>query len=281
MEPPAVARPIVRARATERRCPDELAPPARPGGGLPMRATARHRARPVRRTCPGPRRPPVPPTRAVRRTPPLRRTPPARQAPPPRTSRTCTATPPTPGTSPSGGTSTASTTSPGGPSAAALPPRLRTRLLSGGLTVRLAERCDRVVACDRVESAVATARERTSALPHVDVRHLTVPDQWPSGGFDLIVLSELLYYSDAPPSTASWTSPPVPWSPAAPGHGPLEPPGTRPPGDGRHARPYGRRRPRTDADGGPPRGRLRAPGVRAHRTRRRGRPLAGRARRTV
>lgn len=68
----------------------------------------------------------------------------------------------------------------------------------GELTVRLAERCDRVVACDRVESAVAAARERTSALPHVDVRHLTVPDQWPSGGFDLIVLSELLYYFDAP-----------------------------------------------------------------------------------
>ncbi|MFJ1803592.1 class I SAM-dependent methyltransferase [Streptomyces sp. NPDC088180] len=66
----------------------------------------------------------------------------------------------------------------------------------GELTVRLAERCDRVVACDRVESAVATARRRTSALPHVDVRHLTVPGQWPPGHFDLVVLSELLYYFD-------------------------------------------------------------------------------------
>ncbi|WP_097867577.1 class I SAM-dependent methyltransferase [Streptomyces sp. rh34] len=68
----------------------------------------------------------------------------------------------------------------------------------GELTVRLAERCDQVVACDRVESAVATARKRTSLLPHVDVRHLNIPDQWPPGRFDLVVLSELLYYFDAP-----------------------------------------------------------------------------------
>ncbi len=86
----------------------------------------------------------------------------------------------------------------------------------GELTVRLAERCDRVVACDRVESAVATARERTSALPHVDVRHLTVPDQWPSGGFDLIVLSELLYYFDAPTLDRVLDLAAAPWSPAAP-----------------------------------------------------------------
>ncbi|MEW1612713.1 MULTISPECIES: SAM-dependent methyltransferase [unclassified Streptomyces] len=67
----------------------------------------------------------------------------------------------------------------------------------GELTVRLAERCDQVVACDRVGSAVATARERTFGLPDVDVRRLTVPAEWPPGSFDLIVLSELLYYFDA------------------------------------------------------------------------------------
>lgn len=68
----------------------------------------------------------------------------------------------------------------------------------GELTVRLAERCDRVVACDRVESAVATARSRTSALPHVEVHAMTIPGQWPPGRFDLVVLSELLYYFDTP-----------------------------------------------------------------------------------
>jgi SAM-dependent methyltransferase len=67
----------------------------------------------------------------------------------------------------------------------------------GELTVRLAERCDEVLACDRVESAVSTARERTASLSHVDVRRLVLPEEWPQGSFDLIVLSELLYYFDA------------------------------------------------------------------------------------
>jgi SAM-dependent methyltransferase len=64
----------------------------------------------------------------------------------------------------------------------------------GELTRRLAARCDSLLACDRVESAVATARRRTADLPQVIVRRLTVPEEWPDGTFDLIVLSEVLYY---------------------------------------------------------------------------------------
>ncbi|MCZ4119977.1 class I SAM-dependent methyltransferase [Streptomyces sp. H39-S7] len=67
----------------------------------------------------------------------------------------------------------------------------------GELTARLAERCDEVLACDRVGSAVASATRRTAQLPRVTVRQLTLPEQWPAGTFDLIVLSELLYYFDA------------------------------------------------------------------------------------
>ncbi|MFI9103332.1 SAM-dependent methyltransferase [Streptomyces fildesensis] len=66
----------------------------------------------------------------------------------------------------------------------------------GELTARLAERCDALLACDRVGSAVASAARRTAHLPQVSVRQLTLPDQWPDGTFDLIVLSELLYYFD-------------------------------------------------------------------------------------
>ncbi|MEW2070824.1 SAM-dependent methyltransferase [Streptomyces sp. NPDC007346] len=66
----------------------------------------------------------------------------------------------------------------------------------GELTRRLADRCDSVLACDRVESAVGTARRRTAGLPHVSVRHMLLPEEWPEGSFDLIVLSELLYYLD-------------------------------------------------------------------------------------
>ncbi|GGZ63182.1 SAM-dependent methyltransferase [Streptomyces subrutilus] len=67
----------------------------------------------------------------------------------------------------------------------------------GELTHRLAARCDALLACDRVAPAVATARRRTAGQPHVEVRQLTVPAQWPDGTFDLVVLSELLYYLDA------------------------------------------------------------------------------------
>jgi SAM-dependent methyltransferase len=67
----------------------------------------------------------------------------------------------------------------------------------GELTRRLAGRCDELLACDRVPAAVATARQRTAALDNVTVRRLTLPDQWPEGRFDLIVLSEVLYYFDA------------------------------------------------------------------------------------
>ncbi|MET7801911.1 class I SAM-dependent methyltransferase [Streptomyces decoyicus] len=67
----------------------------------------------------------------------------------------------------------------------------------GELTLRLAERCDALLACDRVASAADTAARRTAGQPHVTVEQRTLPEQWPDGTFDLIVLSELLYYFDA------------------------------------------------------------------------------------
>lgn len=67
----------------------------------------------------------------------------------------------------------------------------------GELTRRLAGRCDELLACDRVASAVATAQDRAAGLDHVTVRQLTLPEEWPDGAFDLIVLSELLYYLDS------------------------------------------------------------------------------------
>ncbi|WP_103500156.1 MULTISPECIES: SAM-dependent methyltransferase [unclassified Streptomyces] len=66
----------------------------------------------------------------------------------------------------------------------------------GELTVRLADRCDSLLAADRVASAVRTTRARTQGVPGVRVAEMTVPEQWPEGTFDLVVLSELLYYFD-------------------------------------------------------------------------------------
>jgi SAM-dependent methyltransferase len=66
----------------------------------------------------------------------------------------------------------------------------------GVLTALLAARCDRLLACDVVPDAVASARARTVGLPGVRVEQRAVPGEWPPHSFDLIVLSELLYYFD-------------------------------------------------------------------------------------
>jgi SAM-dependent methyltransferase len=66
----------------------------------------------------------------------------------------------------------------------------------GVLTAKLAPRCGSLLACDAIESAVASARTRTANLPGVRVERLTIPRDWPTGEFDLIIFSEILYYFD-------------------------------------------------------------------------------------
>jgi SAM-dependent methyltransferase len=66
----------------------------------------------------------------------------------------------------------------------------------GELTALLAERCAEVVACDVSATACAAARRRTAEAPYVDILHAAVPEWWPDGTFDLVVLSEIGYYSD-------------------------------------------------------------------------------------
>ena len=66
----------------------------------------------------------------------------------------------------------------------------------GVLTERLASRCDRLLACDAVPDAVASARSRTAGRAGVRVEQRVVPGEWPAGSFDLIVFSEILYYFD-------------------------------------------------------------------------------------
>src|SRR5580693_465333 len=66
----------------------------------------------------------------------------------------------------------------------------------GVLTARLAPRCASLLACDAIDSAVASARTRTARLPGVRVERRMIPRDWPPGEFDLIVFSEILYYFD-------------------------------------------------------------------------------------
>jgi len=66
----------------------------------------------------------------------------------------------------------------------------------GVLTERLAPRCQRLLAADMERQAVDLAGPRVKHLDHVEVVTMRVPDEWPTGRFDLIVLSEFGYYLD-------------------------------------------------------------------------------------
>ncbi len=64
----------------------------------------------------------------------------------------------------------------------------------GTLSVELAERCGTFLAVDASSAALAQAARRLAHLPAAQTRHLTVPQEWPEGAFDLIVVSEVGYY---------------------------------------------------------------------------------------
>jgi SAM-dependent methyltransferase len=67
----------------------------------------------------------------------------------------------------------------------------------GVLTEQLALRCDQLLAIDASAAPLIEARRRCAELANVRFQQLFVPDQWPIGAFDLIVLSEVLYYLNA------------------------------------------------------------------------------------
>lgn len=66
----------------------------------------------------------------------------------------------------------------------------------GVLTRALAERCEDLVAIEPVASALDAARARCRDAGHVRFIQGTIPDAWPAGMYDLIVLSEVAYYLD-------------------------------------------------------------------------------------
>lgn len=64
----------------------------------------------------------------------------------------------------------------------------------GETTASLARRCDEVVAVDHAAAAVASASRRLADATRVTVARMRIPDDWPDGTFDLIVVSEIGYY---------------------------------------------------------------------------------------
>jgi trans-aconitate methyltransferase len=67
----------------------------------------------------------------------------------------------------------------------------------GVLTTLLAARSDDHLAMERHQRGVDATRRRCAALPEVTVTAGRIPADWPEGAFDLIVLSEVLYYLSA------------------------------------------------------------------------------------
>ena len=68
----------------------------------------------------------------------------------------------------------------------------------GVLSELLAGRCDQLLSSDIIPSALSRARTRLASEPHVRIEEHAIPDQWPSGPFDLVILSEIAYYFDQP-----------------------------------------------------------------------------------
>lgn len=67
----------------------------------------------------------------------------------------------------------------------------------GVLTAKLADRCTRLTSTDVSDRALEIARKRNDDRGHVRFLRMSIPDEFPDGDFDLIVISEVGYYLDA------------------------------------------------------------------------------------
>lgn len=67
----------------------------------------------------------------------------------------------------------------------------------GVLSEQIARRCDLFLGLDAAPAAIARARLRNQGAAQAEFRVAILPDAWPRGAWDLIVLSEVLYFFDA------------------------------------------------------------------------------------
>jgi SAM-dependent methyltransferase len=65
---------------------------------------------------------------------------------------------------------------------------------NGVLSELLAPRCGELLASELVPAVAERARQRLQRFGHVRVDTAAIPESWPSGSFDLLLLSEVLYY---------------------------------------------------------------------------------------
>jgi SAM-dependent methyltransferase len=67
----------------------------------------------------------------------------------------------------------------------------------GVLSRQVAPLCDAFLGIDITETPLVAARERCRDIPAARFEAMAVPDMWPAGRFDLILLSEVLYFLTA------------------------------------------------------------------------------------
>jgi len=65
---------------------------------------------------------------------------------------------------------------------------------NGELSAQLAPRCEQLLCADFAPTALVLAQRRVARHAHVRVERRTMPDDWPAGRFDLVVISEFAYY---------------------------------------------------------------------------------------
>jgi SAM-dependent methyltransferase len=69
---------------------------------------------------------------------------------------------------------------------------------SGALSIDLASRCQRLIACDIAPRAIELARQRLASCSNVELACCQIPFEWPAGiqasSVDCIIISELAYY---------------------------------------------------------------------------------------
>ena len=64
----------------------------------------------------------------------------------------------------------------------------------GVLTAQLAPRCGHLLAVDVAPAPLERARQRCADLPQVTLEQRRIPEEFPAGQFDLILVSEVGYY---------------------------------------------------------------------------------------
>lgn len=68
----------------------------------------------------------------------------------------------------------------------------------GVLSEMLAPKCEKLLTVDAAEAPLVKAREKLQKYPQVSVQKMAVPDHFPDGQFDLILISEVGYYLAMP-----------------------------------------------------------------------------------